>query len=96
MKTIKKDEQVTIERIFYNLKAGTENKDKLLSELGAIVGKIFKKTFKVVIIPEKEQKKSFVMSVVPDSSTVDKIMKSVVNNETKLETIKSLWKKCNS
>lgn len=96
MKTIKKDEQVTIERIFYNLKDGTENKDKLLSELGTIVSKIFKKTIKVVIIPEKEQKVSFVMSVIPDSSTVDKIMKSVVNNETKTETIKSLWKKCNN
>lgn len=95
MKVLKREEQLKVEEIFYGLQHGIENKNKLLKDLEGIINKLFKKSFKITIIPTKERKQSFVMCVIPESSTVEKIMKSVVSNETKTSTIKSLWKKCN-
>ena len=95
MKKLAKEDLQGIETYFNSLKndgiSSTNSED-----IEKILNRIYNKKFKVNIISSKERKYSFVMAVIPEKSVVEKITKSVANNDTKTETIVSLWKKCNS
>lgn len=95
MKKIDKTDLQKIENYFANIKSNgissANNKD-----LETILNKTFHKKFKVNIIPAKERNYSFVMAVIPEKSVITKITTSIGKNQSKVETISSLWKKCNS
>lgn len=91
---IKKEKLQPIENAFSIIKNGDYKNGE--NELSKNLSDIFKKKISVNIIPVSKSKQFFAMCVIPEESTMNKIASSIMNNKTTLQTVTSLWKKCNT
>lgn len=91
---IKKEPLQEIENIFSALKTGSDGSKT--NELSKILSDAFHKDILVRVVPVNHRTSTniFCMCVIPEESTVDKITESILKEESTLQTITSLWKKC--
>lgn len=89
---LNKEESQKIENACGMLKSGDKNEG--INILESVLSKSFKKSFSVNVVETNKRKQFFVMYVIPEDSVVDKITSSVMSGKSNLNTMTSLWKKC--
>lgn len=91
MFNVKREELQEIENYFSSLKNGDYVvKDDMSKKLSSI----FDKNISINIVPANRSKQFFVMCVIPKEAVIDKIAESILNNNSSLDVMTSLWKKC--
>lgn len=94
MFTVKKEKLQEIENAFSRLQTGNDGGAR--DEITKALSNIFHKNIGVKIVPENQSKQFFGMCVIPQESVIDKITDSILSEKSNIETMTSLWKKCDN